>query len=247
MIYMEKNKGYVFEGWREEAVLLLHGATSGASQLRPLANYLNCLGYWVYGVNLAGHGTTKEDLAKTTYLDLIAKAEADYQKVKKRHEKIFVSGLSLGGLLTVYLAAAHNDIAGIVPMATALDFVETCLFAQKHDTEYIHRPTGGKVGLYKQYHIHYEDVPSCFPQAMFDLADNFRDKNLVENITSPALIIHTKDDSTIYAKSSEYVYNHIRSTDKELCLFDSGEHLFVLSEQRYDPFDKIADFLMKRS
>ena len=238
MIYMEKNKEYVFEGWREEAVLLLHGATSGASQLRPLANYLNCLGYWVYGVNLAGHGTTKEDLAKTTYLDLIAKAEADYQKVKKRHEKIFVSGLSLGGLLTVYLAAAHNDIAGIVPMATALDFVETCLFAQKHDTEYIHRPTGGKVGLYKQYHIHYEDVRAAFLKQCLIWLTIFETKTVETSF--PALIIHTKmiPPST---QRFEYVYNHIRSTDKELCLFDSGEHLLFI-EQRYDRFDKIADF-----
>lgn len=245
MIYVEKNREYVFPGWNGQAVLLLHGATSGSSLLRTLANYLNCLGYTVYGVNLAGHGGTKEELEKTTYLDLIEKAEADYAKIRAKHEKVFVAGLSLGGLLTLYLAAAHPDIPGIIPMAAALDFVETSMFGQKHDTQYIHRPTTGKVGLYKQYHVHHEYVPRAFIQTMHDLANDFRARSLAEKVTSPALIVHTKDDSIVYPKSSQYVYDHIASTDKELAIYENGEHLFVMTEQRYEPFDKIADFLAK--
>lgn len=240
---MERNKEYVFEGWNNKAVLLFHGATSGSSQLRPYANYLNCLGYTVYGVNLAGHGTRKEDLASIQYQDIIDKAESDYAKVKSKYEKIFVSGLSLGGLTTLYLASQHPELSGIIPLAAGIFIVENSFFGSKYDSEYIHRPVGGKVGLYKQYHIHYEYVPTNFFDKMSDMIKNFIENDLAQKIVSPALIIHPLNDSTVYSKSANFIFDNISSTDKELLLPQNGEHIFVLSEYRYDVFEKIASFL----
>jgi carboxylesterase len=242
---MERNKEYVFEGWNNKAVLLFHGATSGSSQLRPYANYLNCLGYTVYGMNLAGHGTTKENLASIQYQDIINKAENDYKVVKSKYEKVFVSGLSLGGLTTLYLASNHPEISGIIPLAAGIYIVENSFFGSDYNSEYIHRPTQGKVGLYKQYHIHYEYIPTNFFEEIDDMIKNFLENNLAEKITSPALIIHPLNDSTVYSKSANYIYDSISSVDKELVLPENGEHIFVLSEYRYDVFEKIANFLAK--
>ena len=74
MIRMYKNDPCFLEGTNGAAVLLMHGLTSGAAQMVPMARYLNDFGYTVRCVNLAGHGTYPEDLLHTTAEDLIAKA-----------------------------------------------------------------------------------------------------------------------------------------------------------------------------
>ncbi len=237
---MLKNKEYIFNGWNDKAVLLFHGATSGSALLRPFANYLNCNGYTVYGVNLAGHGTTKEDLAKITYRDIIDKAEADYVKIKSDFNKVYVAGISLGGLTTAYLASNHPEIPAFVTFAAGMllsgDVPKG--MGESFDSDYVFRTMADKKGMYKQYHVHYEYIPLNFYAKLGQMSANFVDNRLAEKITSPALIIHTKDDSMVPYESSQYLYDNIRSKEKELMLMDEGEHLFVLNEFRYEPFEK---------
>lgn len=54
---MQTNDQKFYEGTNESAVLLIHGITSGAAQMIPMAKFLNDYGYSVWSVNLAGHGT----------------------------------------------------------------------------------------------------------------------------------------------------------------------------------------------
>lgn len=242
---MFRNKEYVFNGWNNKAVMLIHGATSGSSQLRPLADYLNCHGYTVYGVNLAGHGTTKEDLAKTEYQDIIDKANKDYENIKsKNYEKVFVAGISLGGLTAAYLAANYPEIDGFVTYAAGLMPISEVPpgMGEPTGTDEVFRTMDGKAGLYKQYHVHYEYIPKSFYKVIGAMGRKFIEENLAKKITSPALIVHTLDDSMVYPKSSEYLYENISSKDKELLMMDKGEHLFVLNEYRYEPFEKTLNF-----
>ncbi|MEL7570860.1 MAG: alpha/beta fold hydrolase [Eubacteriaceae bacterium] len=246
---MFRNKEYIFNGWNNKAVMLIHGATSGSSQLRPLANFLNCHGYTVYGVNLAGHGTTKEDLAKTKYEDIIDKAEKDFEKMKaKNYDKLFVAGISLGGLTAAYLAASHPELSGFATYAAGLMPIGEVPpgMGEATGTDYVYRTMEGKVGLYRQYHVHYEYIPIGFYKQIGAMGRNFMENNMSEKITAPALIVHTLDDTIVYPKSSEYLYEHIKSKDKELLMMDVGEHLFVLSEYRYEPFEKTLN-LFNRS
>ena len=79
---MQTNDQKFYEGTNGSAVLLIHGITSGAAQMIPMAKFLNDYGYSVWSVNLAGHGTYPEDLLHTTCEDMIRKAENDYQYLK---------------------------------------------------------------------------------------------------------------------------------------------------------------------
>jgi carboxylesterase len=225
--------------------MLLHGATSGSSQLRPLANYLNCNGYTIYGVNLAGHGTTKEDLACTKYQDIIDKAEKDYAYIKsKNYEKVFIAGISMGGLTASYIAGNHPDLDGFAVYAVSIMLVSEVPpgMGEAAGSDYVYRTMDGKIGMYKQYHVHYEYIPVSFYKQLGAMARDFTEKNIADNIVSPALIVHARDDSMVYAQSSEYLYDHIRSQDKELLLMDKGDHLFVLNEYRYEPFEETLNF-----
>ena len=45
---------------------------------------------------------------------LVGEAEAAYQRLAERAEQVVVAGLSMGGALTLWLALAHPEIAGLV-------------------------------------------------------------------------------------------------------------------------------------
>jgi carboxylesterase len=248
---MFRNKEYVFNGWNNKAVMLLHGATAGSAYLRPLANYLNCNGYTVYGFNLAGHGTTTEDLEKTQGEDFIKKAEKDLAKVQAGgYDKVFLAGLSLGGLTTAYLASNHPELSGIITYAAGLmaigDVVPQGLgIAGGEDSNYVYRSMEGKTGIFTEYHVHYEKIPISFYTNIKILGEEYMAENMAKKITSPALFMHAADDSVVYPKSSEYLYENCSSKIKELVMLKQGDHAFILNEYRYEPFEKTLEFLNK--
>ena len=55
---MQGAEGFEFQGDNGKAVLLLHGYTGSASEMRPLGEYLHKHGYTVLCPLLPGHGTT---------------------------------------------------------------------------------------------------------------------------------------------------------------------------------------------
>ena len=97
---------FFLSGDSGKALLLLHGFTASAAEMRPLGDFFHKRGYTVYAPLLPGHGTTPEDLKERTYEDFIGAAMAGYEKLKAIQgiEEIYVVGQSMGGLLALYLA-----------------------------------------------------------------------------------------------------------------------------------------------
>jgi carboxylesterase len=82
--------------------------------MRPVAEAFAAAGFAVELPRLPGHGTSVDDLAATTWEDWTAEAEAAYQRLAACCEMVVVAGQSMGGSLTIWLAARHPEIAGIV-------------------------------------------------------------------------------------------------------------------------------------
>ena len=94
--------------------LCLHGFTGSPASMWPVAVALAAAGFTVELPRLPGHGTTVDDMITTGWADWTAAAETAYQDLAARCEQVVVAGLSMGGSLTLRLAARHPEIAGIV-------------------------------------------------------------------------------------------------------------------------------------
>jgi carboxylesterase len=94
-------------------VLVLHGFTGNPQSMRPLAEALAAAGFTVDLPLLPGHGTAVEDMVPTRWEDWSGAAEAAYQALAGRCQKVLVTGLSMGGTLACWLAEQHPEIAGI--------------------------------------------------------------------------------------------------------------------------------------
>jgi len=94
--------------------LCVHGFTGNPTSMRGVAEAFAAAGFSVELPRLPGHGTTVEDMMTTSWADWSAEAEAAYQRLAARTEKVVVAGLSMGGTLTLWLGLQHPEIAGLV-------------------------------------------------------------------------------------------------------------------------------------
>jgi carboxylesterase len=94
--------------------LVIHGFTGNPGSMRGLAEAFAAAGFHVEMPLLPGHGTTVDDMLPTRWADWLGAAEAAYQALAARVDKVVVAGLSMGGALTLRLGADHPEIAGLV-------------------------------------------------------------------------------------------------------------------------------------
>jgi len=118
------------DGDGERGALVLHGFTGNPSSMRELAEAFAAAGYHVELPRLPGHGTTVDDMLTTRWADWLAEVESAYQRLAERSSGgVVVTGLSMGGTLTLATGLAHPEVKGLIcvnPAASPLasDVVE---------------------------------------------------------------------------------------------------------------------------
>ncbi len=104
----------------KSAVLVLHGFTGSPWEVRPVAEALAARGAYVSVPRLPGHGTVPEAMLWAGWRDWVNGAEAAFAQLE-RFERVFVAGLSMGGLLAMILASRHpTRVAKLALMAPAV-------------------------------------------------------------------------------------------------------------------------------
>src|ERR1051326_9232984 len=88
-------------------VLVSHGFTGSPQSMRYLAESLAQAGFTVAMPRLKGHGTTPEDMAKSTASDWIADLEQATAWLQQRCDTLFMTALSMGGTLTLYMTGQY--------------------------------------------------------------------------------------------------------------------------------------------
>jgi carboxylesterase len=101
-------------GSSAHGALVLHGFTGNPGSMRGVAEALAAAGYHVEMPLLPGHGTTVAEMLPTRWADWAGAAEAAYQLLAQRAERVVVVGLSMGGALTLRIGADHPEVAGLV-------------------------------------------------------------------------------------------------------------------------------------
>lgn len=96
--------------------LLIHGWTGAPFEMEPLVTPLHSMGLDTRLVTLPGHGTTFRDFCTTWFSDWAAGAERAYEAYAQEVDRVVVMGLSMGGTLSLHLAAKY-PVAAVVTMA----------------------------------------------------------------------------------------------------------------------------------
>ena len=85
--------------------LLIHGFPGTPAEMRPLGEQLAAAGWAVYGPLLPGFGPQIPTLAEKTRHDWLDGARQQWQQLRAKHETAVLIGFSMGGALSLNLAA----------------------------------------------------------------------------------------------------------------------------------------------
>ena len=227
------------------AILMVHGFAASSDELATLGQYLSVKGYASFAIQLAGHGTTPEDLKESTWQDWYASALSGLNEIRSwKPEKIIVVGLSMGGLLSILLATEEEGIDGLVLIGPALR-IPGLLFRLVPILKYLIKwrdvdiEAAQKVYDVKRFKLSREPVSAY--HELNKLQKVARDR--MKHIKTPTLIIQGTDDKTIDPRSGEIAYNGILSEKKELHMIEGAEHVITCHPTRHKVYPLILKFI----
>lgn len=85
--------------------LLIHGFPGTPAEIRPLGERLAAAGWTAYGPLLPGFGPQIPTLGQKTRHDWLAAVRTAWQQVQAQHKTAVLIGFSMGGALSLHLAA----------------------------------------------------------------------------------------------------------------------------------------------
>ena len=225
----------------EIAILCLHGFTATTVEVRQIAAYFSDQGYTTRGPLLPGHGTSAMEMNHTTWRDWLSAAENTLLELMDTYDKVFILGESMGGLLTLYLAAQYPSLLGAMVFAPAIKIRNLWL------TKFIWRfkPLIKKGKPNPQIpQQSYASFPLRAAASLLDLQRIV--KNHLKKIKIPVIIFQGKLDDTIDPMGALYAYEYIRHEDKDFVYLEESSHIILLDKQLPVVQQICHDFILAR-
>jgi carboxylesterase len=237
-----QNAEELYHQGNEIGVLVLHGFTGTTQSVKPVYNVIKDKGYTVYAPRLKGHGTHHEDMEKSTKEDWLSSAQEGYEKLTEACERIFVTGLSMGGTLALHLGTQYQNIAGIIPINPAIDMPH---LKQQSETE-ARFLTGIGSDIKKEgvHELAYEKTPVASIRELTALMEKV--KNKLHQVTSPLLLLSSKTDNVVPPHNSQYVFSNVESKQKEMVTLPNSFHVATLDHDQGFLCEKIVKFISER-
>jgi carboxylesterase len=228
-------------------VLVSHGFGGSPLPVQEFAVRLADAGYAVALPLLAGHGLTPEAMEKSLWTEWTADVEHAFAWLRERTDEIFVSGLSMGGTLALWLAERHPEVAGLVTVNALV----------RHPQELVMR-IFGRIGLPRWAKAigndtkltgvdekAYDRLPmrSTRQLALLSAAVR-RDFGLVR---CPALLFSSVTDHVVPPKNQREIFASISSTDKKMIELHDSYHVATMDNDKELVFAATLEFLAGHS
>ncbi len=240
----------------DKGLLLLHGYTGSNVEMYPYGLLFASQSYRVHIPLLPGHGTNHRDLLKVKYQDWLSAVERALKALnnEKPGRRIGVAGLSMGGTLSLHLAANFPDIVKVViPMAAPVYLKLgirnlfrllrwTNLIVPYREYQFMDETvkTNALVRYLKQ---NYGRLPV---RNMMEVADLVKFVfNELPKINQPILVIHSEHDEVVSRKNPSIILNSVRSKVKKVKWVSNSYHVLVADYDREIVANAALEFMNK--
>jgi carboxylesterase len=229
--------------------LLVHGFTASPQEMRGLGEHLAGRGHTVLGIRLFAHAASLEDMLRARWGDWYASVEDGYAHLRGPCDRVVVMGMSLGGVLSLLLAAAY-PVAGVVAMSTPfapptdlrirlpLLLAPLVRFFPKGPPDWRDPQAQASRVAYPAYPL--RTVGETF-KAMAAL------RQALPTVTSPTLLIHSTEDVFVPPENSRRIAAGLTSAQVETLFIENSSHVITLDLAREHVFEAASGFVSRHA
>jgi carboxylesterase len=235
---------FFFEG-NETGVLLSHGFTGTTQSMHFIGEALNRDGgFTTMGVRLRGHGTRPEEMARASAEEWICDLETALGTLHRRCKRVFIGGLSMGGTLTLYMAAMHPEvICGAMPVNAAifLNNPDMAGLALRAGAPASVPGVGADIKKPGQIELVYPVVPVPAIRQLYALMAVTED--LLPRVVCPALIFTSTEDHVVPPANGPFIMERLGSQDKRLVWLENSYHVATLDNEKERIAEEMVAFI----
>ena len=250
----------------DKAIIFVHGFPSCPATFKYVAPIAEKAGYDVYAPLLPGFGTNNDDFIKTNFSQWFVYLCGFYLEMKRRHNKVYVVGLSMGGAMTLKLAekysGTHLAPDGISTVAAPVllnsirhRMIKSWLLYSIRSISWVTKFMDNPNERWKEMddnHSEWMGYRGSFPQQAYSIkmaVEKIRTD--LKKITVPLIAFHVPEDRTVDYKNFPYIEKNISSSKTvfntlEYKGFHNTSHcLFLYESIREKLMLDILDFFEK--
>lgn len=240
---LEGAEPFSIEGGRT-GILISHGFTGTTQSMRPLGDAYGAAGYTVYGPRLTGHGTHPEDMERSSRHDWIRSVEDGYEWLRERCDTIFMTGLSMGGTLTLYMAQKHPDIRAIALINAAVDIPSMKQVHELQDVRFL-EAIGSDIKKTGVTELAYDQTPVKSVKEILALMEEV--KADLDSVACPALIFVSDEDHVVPPDNADMIEAGISSEIKEVSRMHDSYHVATLDNDQGKIIEETLAFFKRFS
>ena len=230
-------------------VLLIHGYTGAAAETRPMGLYMADRGLTVRCPLLPGHGTSPEDLTRISWRAWADEVESALSDLQGRCSAVYVGGLSLGSLLTLWLGAEHPEIAGLIPMSPAIRLQNRMVPLALLLRYFFKYNSMGPIGdddlgdpQATERIWCYDKTPLWGAGEVYLLQRKVR--RALPQLLQPILIFQGRLDATVHPQAADELYDAVASKDRTMVWLENSGHNLLIDGERESVWAQSYDWMM---
>ncbi len=247
MIINPQAESFLLSGSHETACLFIHGFTASPSEVFPVAHIIyQKTGFTVSGPLLPGHGCSPREMNQTCWEDWYGRIEQEVEYLSKRHKRVFITGLSMGGLLGLHAASNQEQIEGVIAINTPIYTTSSRLMSMAPLLRYLKpyyrkREVRDMVELQRQGRFAYDVMPIKALQSMHAL----RSKVVAElpALDRPLLLFQSRWDETVDPRSATFIKDKAERAQVKLIFLENSGHIATMGPDIQMIADHIIDFI----
>jgi carboxylesterase len=229
------------------AALCLHGLTGTPYEVRPVAEALLARGIRVRAPWMAGHEGGAEVLATTPREAWVEEARALLAELRAEHERVFLVGVSMGGLVSLRLAETETVDGMVVigvplvlapPVPQLLPLIRRFVSSRPKSDSDIQEPRARArhPGLSAMPFSAVAELIALQSEVIPDLA----------RVQAPILVAHGRLDRTARPRDAKRILDEVGSNEKELFYLERSGHVATVDYDGPALARAAADFLGRR-
>ncbi len=236
---------FILNGKSPDALLFVHGFTASPSEVFPTAALINEMGdITVKGILLPGHGSSAEELNRTGWQDWSRAVNNECRSLQKDYLRVFVAGLSMGGMLTLHAGLQVHGLAGVVSINAPLFIRDTRGIRWSPLIKYW-RPYWPKDPIDFKLREQGRCDLDCYPLKAMHSMWRLR-KVLMKNLHAmriPVLVIQSQMDETVLASSADFIVQSCRQASVYKVELPDSEHVATMGSEKEKIAAEIVRFI----